>query len=176
MNIAPPRRFDVDEFKANLRIDKHALDDMHQAQPELLFEVSEKLTLAISRRDAAKTALAQAEAQADAEIRENARTSEEKITEKSIEAQIKLDGDVIKAQRTLIDLNQEVGILFGLKEAFVDRRNALDSITKLFLSNYFDRLPSRGDRELRGNQASEAQSAQSRQRQRFVSQRDRPSR
>lgn len=174
-------RFSIDQYKRMLRIDKHALDDMHQAQPELLFDVSEQLTLAISRRDTAKMELAQAEAEADKAIREEARTAEKKITEKEVEAQVKMDDDVDAAQRTLLDLNQDVGILFGLKEAFVDRRNALDSITKLYMANYYDRKqqdrPSSGERDLRSAQAADSQAQQNRQRsERRVPERERPNR
>lgn len=126
-----------DELKKGLPFDKHALDECLQEQPESFFTVAETLALTISRRDEAKTELANVEAKVDDEIRTDARDEDRKITEKEIDAQKQLHPKVRAAHTKLSDLSLEVGKLYALKEAFVQRLDAMKTMAKLHSENSY---------------------------------------
>ena len=132
---------ELDEFVERksemLRIDKHALDDELQEQPNTFFEVSDRLALEISRRDAAKTELQTVESIADKNIRWVASQENKKLTVQEIAAEVARDEEVINADRRVRDLSYNVNRLSALKEAFAQRAYALKDLASLYGANYF---------------------------------------
>jgi hypothetical protein len=126
------------DLRTGLRIDKHALDDALIQQPELYREIAELLPLEISRKDAAKLALAQIEAIVDAEVREDARKAGDKITEKEIDAQKTLDKRVVLAQKELIAINRRVGEVAALRASYEERSKALEGLIHLYKTGYWN--------------------------------------
>jgi hypothetical protein len=132
----------IAELNKRLHIDKHALDECLQEQPELFYHCAEQLALTISLRDEAKTNLANVEAKVDDQIRTDAREAREsdpknKITEKEVESQKQLNPKVQAAHNKLSELSLEVGKLYALKEAFIQRLEALKALTKLHSDNAY---------------------------------------
>lgn len=134
---APRNLETIEDLETGLSIDEHALDEALIAQPEFFYRVSKKLALTVSRRDAAKQALAEEEAKCDGQFREDAAREKEKLTETEVKNLIRLDKDVIKATETLNSLNREVGLLTALKEAYQQRSYVLKDLTSLHIANYY---------------------------------------
>lgn len=128
---------DLRELEDALRIDEHALEKALCDQPELFYCVSRAYALEISRRDAAKQALQDAEAETDLRIRDQARRDDQKITEGEVRATIQIDGRVTQAQAHLARRNEWVAKLGALKEAFQQRSYALKDLAGLYVANYY---------------------------------------
>lgn len=151
------------EIIANLReglmIEKEALDDELIRQPDLLYRVSEHLTLRVSQRDEAKQELQETEARVDADLRHDASLSDDRVTEKEIESQKKLNSEVIRAAEYLRALNLSVGKLSALKEAFGSRGHALRDLTSLYAANYFSDSSNRhAEKNMRSKNAGDVRS------------------
>jgi len=138
----------IEEFEDGLRIDEDALDEGLQRQPSLFYNVAKELTLLISRRDEAKRILAEVEAEVDTEIRDDASHDDKKITEKEVASLKALDKRVTEAQRKLSLLSTEVGKWAALKEAYGHRLEALKSMARLHLSNYYSTDVTIRDKEM----------------------------
>lgn len=147
---------DFRELEDALAIDEHALEEALRDQPETFYRVSKALALVISRRDAAKQALADAEAGADLDVRDESREEESrvardtvrgkdkptpvskiKLTEGEVKARVQLDPAVVEARGAFARLSEEVGKLTALKEAFQQRSYALKDLCGLFIANYY---------------------------------------
>lgn len=125
------------ELEASLVIDENALDEALATQADCFYRVAKQVALQTSRRDAAKQALAEAEARADAKIRHDAEVADEKITDKNVEKQRQLTKEVVAATNLLHSLNKSVGLWIALKESFQQRNYALKSMADLYVAGYF---------------------------------------
>lgn len=132
------------ELEAALRIDEYHLERECQIQAEMFYRVAQKGTLAISKRDAAKQALAEVEAELDSEIRRDAEVAGDKITEPAIKNKIKLERRYQRASAELQKLSTEVGDLAALRESYDHRKEMLKLMVKLYLANYFGEIEERG--------------------------------
>ena len=128
---------DLRELEAALRIDEHALEKALRDQPVMFYRVANAYALEISRRDAAKQALQDAEAEADLNARDRARRADQKITEGEIRATIQTDGQVAQAQAALARRSERAAKLAALKEAFQQRSYALKDLAGLYVANYY---------------------------------------
>jgi len=128
---------DFRELEAALRIDEYALEGALREQPELFYRVSKAYALAISRRDAAKQALQDAEAEADLLVRGDAQEDDRKITEGEVRAKVQTDGKVVRARDALNAQSELVGKLSALKDAFQQRSYALKDLAGLYVANYY---------------------------------------
>lgn len=127
----------IKDYEKALLVDEHALNEELQHQPDLFYRVSKLLLNAISERDAAKQDLVELEARVDAEIRKDASVSGERVTEKEVESQKKLNPKVTKAIRDLHALQLQVAKYTALKEAYMQRANVLRDFVTLYSANYF---------------------------------------
>ncbi len=128
---------DLRELEAALAIDQHALDEALVGQPEAFYRVSKAYAMEVSRRDAAKQALGDAEATADLIVRKEAAEDDRKITEGEVRATVQTMPEVVAARQRLHELGETAGKLAALKEAFGQRSYALKDLTGLFLANYY---------------------------------------
>lgn len=149
----------IADLREGLQIDKYALDDELIQQPDMLYRVSEHLTLRISQRDAAKQELSETEARVDADLRRDASISDTRVTEKEIESQKKVNRDVLRAVEKLRQLNLSVGKLSALKESFGSRGHALRDLTSLYAANYFSDSSNRqAEHNMRSKNAGDVRS------------------
>lgn len=134
---------DLVEFRKYLQINKHALDDELIQQPSLFYEVSEAYVQAAAERDAAKEALACADAKIDGIIRD--RESDNKITETMVKNEVTLHPSHIKAFSSWLDAKLLADQLQAMKEAFQQRSYMLKDLASLYVSNYFENQSVRAD-------------------------------
>lgn len=133
----PEEHDDFRELEEGLRIDEHALEEALRDQPEMFYRVSKALALEISRRDAAKQALQDAEFKADLRVRGQAERQEKKITEGEVRARVHGDDEVVFCREELARLAESAGKLSSLKEAFQQRSYALKDLCGLYIANYY---------------------------------------
>lgn len=143
-------RFDPKELHGKLRIDKHALDDEVEQQPELLGEVSSAAALAKSQVDSIEEKIKEWESQLDAQFRADAEAAEEKITEGQVKAHIAGDQDRKAMVIQLLEAKHQQRQLDALSVAFKQRGYALRDVVDLYLSDYYSSRSATGmkaDRE-----------------------------
>lgn len=134
-NMIPGKWFT--DMASAIQIDRDTLDDCLIQQPQLYYEVSERLALAISRRDAQKEDVKVTESEVDEIVRQDAVDGEKKITEAGVKAQVAQHKDVIAARKALSRLDTEIGRLSALKEAYSQRSHALRELCGLYAANYW---------------------------------------
>lgn len=127
----------IEELEAGLAIDEHALDEALVCQPDFFYRVAKRLALEISRRDAAKQALQDAEFEAEVAARRAAEEAEKKVTDSAIRAVVQTDDAVRAARDDLMRLSESVGTLSSLKEAFTQRSYAIKDLVNLYVANYY---------------------------------------
>lgn len=125
------------ELEEGLRINKTALDDELQMQPELFYAVSKRAALAVSIRDGAKQTLQETESRINLAVRLAAEKDGEKLTEREVEARVRLHSKVQAAQDALLAANHEVAMLSALKDAFQQRSYVLKDLANLWVANYY---------------------------------------
>lgn len=127
---------DIAGLEEGLRINKNGLDESLLQQPDLFYRVSKELTLATSRRDAAKQGVADAEAHVELGLHR----TREKCTVGEIKAHVAVAPSVRQARKLLADLQYEVNQLSALKEAFAQRSYALKELVALYIANYYSEI------------------------------------
>lgn len=163
----------IADLEASLQIDENALEDVCREQTTLLYRVARELSIAISRRDAAKQDLEYIEARVALELREQVRTGE-KITADEVKARVKVHPDYLAAVEELTKTQNMIGEWAPLKEAYQQRSYMLNHLVDLYLSNYYGNIERReGDvrtrdatvaREQMGRMRMDAQSGRTRDR------------
>lgn len=137
-----------------LAIDKDNLDLMWVEQPQVYNDIAERVALEMSRRDEAKNALKDLEAQIDAELREDAeadfqKNGTKKPTETALKNMMREDKRWKKANEMQLELDKNVNMLQARKDAFHQRRYALENLVTLHVSGYSMDASSRPSREAR---------------------------
>ena len=164
----------LEELEAALRIDEHRMEEMCRNQPMLFYEAAKRLALAISKRDQLHQRAKETEAEiylqlrSDAETelrarvaREEIRPQDAKITEKTLEHLV-ADADRMRdIKQQELDADYTTSQWWALKDAFTDRRAALDQLIKLYLANYYGSDMDRPQRDLRDVNTAIARRAQS---------------
>ena len=153
-----------EELKKKLAIDEHALEIELRDHPELVNQVGEGSVYAASHRDAAKQELEELEALVDRELRLEASKSEDKVTEKQIESNKKIDPRIVRAMGSYLDLKLEAALWSTLSDAFDKRTSALSRLTELYLSNYYSKIEPRGREDMRTIKADQNKKAVAEQR------------
>jgi hypothetical protein len=135
--LTPPVQDDIASLEISLAIDKLDLDTALEREGDDSFRIAEAYELAISQRDAAKQAVAEAEAIADLAIRRNAEATGSRTTESQVTAMKVLTPAVKEAHRVELDLNLRAGRLRALKDSFDRRSKAISTLASLYASGYF---------------------------------------
>lgn len=128
---------DITALEVSLAIDKLDLDAILEREGDDSFKIAEAYELAISRRDAAKQAAAEAEAEADLSIRRQAEATQRKVTEPQVAAMKILHPGVREANRLELDLSLRAGRLKALRDSFERRSKAISTLAELYKSGYF---------------------------------------
>lgn len=161
----------LSEHEGNLAVDENALDEALQGQVFSFYEVSKRLSLQISRRDAAKQHLQTVESRVDRRIRkriaEGTDKADKRLTEKGVESERNTHVDVVEARDLLLRLNHGVGVLTALKDAFQQRSYVLKELAQLFIANYYgDASLGASDRQVTEHKANIARRQMSEERKR----------
>jgi len=129
---------DASELKKQLAIDKYALDDEWVEQPARYFYWAEKYADAVRNRDLKMKELEMVKAEVDRDIRSNpGKYGLAKVTEGAVSALLSLDESIRKLELELIDLKRDVNILSAAKDAFDQRRSALENEVRLWIALYY---------------------------------------
>lgn len=148
---------DFRDLEGALKIDEYGLDEALSTQPEAFYRVAKSLAMEISRRDAAKQALQDAEADAELRVRDQAEDDKKKMVADEVRARVQTDAGVRAARDRLFQLAESVGKLSSLKEAFQQRSYALKDLVGLYIANYYTASENTGAAaSLRDRDASEA--------------------
>lgn len=123
------------DFEPALIIDKHNLDEEIERQADLVYRVSQQVTLAISRRDEAKADLLEVEGRIEVAIRKNA--GEGRTTDKQVEARRNKHPKVVAARKAVIKANYELGKWNDIKEGLVNRGFAMRNLVDLYVNEYY---------------------------------------
>ena len=140
-------RFDPDELRTKLRIDKHSLDTEVEQQPELYGEVAEAAALSKSQIDSLEEQIKELEADIDTQARVDADNEGDRITENAIKAIIASDEDRKKMVIKLLDARHLQRRLEALTTSFRHRSYALRDMVDLFLASYYSSRSASGMRE-----------------------------
>src|SRR5262245_1011425 len=108
----------IEQLEDLLEIDEFRLEDVCARHSGIFYKVAKQTALAISRRDAAYQAVKEANSRADAKIRHDAEVSDEKVTDKTVEAKRVLEPNVMAAVEQHAQLKLQADLLIALKESF----------------------------------------------------------
>lgn len=159
----------LEDLRKKLQIDEHSLEIELKNFPNLVDDVGQASVLAISYRDEAKQELDEIEAKVDSEIRSEAAEANEKVTEKDVESQKKLDPKVKAANKKFLDLKLEAAQWGVLKEAFEKKSYALSKLVDLYIANYYSEIEKKGNTSLKTMQSQRAKTELAERRRRILS-------
>lgn len=140
-------RFDPDEIRDKLKIDKHALDTEVEQQPELFGEVAEAAALAKSQVDSLAEQLKELEANLDQQARKDAAIADERITENEIRAIIATDERRKELVVRMLGAQNVQRRLDALTVAFRHRSYAMRDMVDLYLASYYSSRSASGAHE-----------------------------
>ncbi len=140
---------DPDELRRRRLIDKNKLDEEIEQQSQLYGEAAEAAAMAKSHIEALEEEIKTHEAALDMSIREDAESSEEKITEAAIKAQIAGDRERAELVQQLLKAKDAQRRLDALATSLKNRSYGLRDCVDLFLADYYDTGSAKGSRERR---------------------------
>jgi DNA repair exonuclease SbcCD ATPase subunit len=126
----------IQEREKMLKIDPLALDKALIEQPQVFWEVSERLSNTISEADAIKSELKELDGSLYLEIRSEYERSGEKFSEAKINSEVLSDSQRLEVSTIHNDLCGIVNLLSALKESFNQRSYMLRELTRLHVTDY----------------------------------------
>lgn len=155
----------IKELEDGLLIDEDELMEMCAQHHILYYKVAVKLATLISQRDAAKQELSEIEAEEDGKQRRLAAKKDEKTTETEIKQKVKTSKPVTDAVATMLSLNEQVGKVSALKEAYSKRSYSLSNMVDLHIRMYMgEATTNRTEANVRDAKASSARAQLSQRR------------
>lgn len=139
-------RFDPDEFRKNLKIDKHALDEEIERQPEIYGEIADAAAQAKSQVEALEEELKELESHLDKTIRAKAAQDEEHYTETAFKAKVAGHPNRKKMAIKLLNAKDLQRRLDALQTAQRHKSYALRDMVDLYLSGYYDTHSAKGSK------------------------------
>lgn len=125
-------------YEDDIRIEETSLDVEWLEQATLFLRYSRHAALKEKEKDEAKEALDLVKAELDKEIRSfPERFGLEKITDKAVENTIPMQSNYKEASEKFIQAKYEWNVAKGVVDAFNQRKEALENLTKLNGQNYF---------------------------------------
>lgn len=126
------------KVKDHLKVDPFNLVEDWEQQPHLFMFWSEKWVDAVLRKENAKQQLETLRANLDLDIRQNPEAyGILKITESVVDSAIKTHPEYQQLLREYNQLCSEVNFLSSVKEALNHKRKALESLTQLWVTGYY---------------------------------------
>lgn len=128
---------EIRQYEKMLPLDKYALDDALEQQPDLFYRISKAFEIASSEADACKSDIDRVYAELDANYREDMAKAGEKVTETAVKQAIAKDPEMRRAIEIHARRRQVKGRWQALKDAYSQRINALRELTSLYAAGYF---------------------------------------
>jgi len=129
---------DVDEYHANLAIDKDDLERCLMEQSESFYHVARESVYAVARRDAAKYDMESLEALLGQQIRLEAAEDKVKLTEGAVAERLAILPDIQKVNKQYLEEKAHAEAWVALKEAFQQRSFMLRELVALRLRQHYD--------------------------------------
>jgi len=127
----------MEDYRKDLEINKHALDDECLRQPMLFAKYSELYTEAIHQRDVAKRKIEEVYSRLDSKYRSQFIEKGAKFTEKVIETLVNSDEGYRQVYKEYLETKKTSETFGNLKESFHQKKSMLELMCKLYLSNYY---------------------------------------
>jgi hypothetical protein len=131
------KEYDVDTYRASLKIDQHRLDDMLMQQPIIQQTIAEMSAELGSMRDAAKERVARVDAQAAKTLRNRLMVEEGKASEARIDREIPLTIEHKEAFFVYNELCALAAQWEALTSTARNRAFVLRDLVSLYTSNFF---------------------------------------
>ncbi len=125
------------EYKEDLKIDEHNLDEECLKQPVLFEMYTQKLTPLYKLRDELKLEVERFAAKLDGVIREVASAEAKKLTETMIQNEIIRNPQYGDLQIKYIKVCTEIKEMEVIRDAFQQRRDMLKLLTELYIGQYW---------------------------------------
>ncbi len=135
-----------DQLRVGLAIDKASLDEEAIRQPNDFFHASEGYAIAVSRRDGRKHELEITIAQIDRDIRDNADSEGEKLTEALIRNRVTSDSEHQRAYHEYLDACLVADRWQALQNAYRQRADMLRSLIQMYLTGHFGEVTGSAER------------------------------
>lgn len=149
-----------DELREKLVLDKHALDDAIEDQPELFHIVALQVARAISVKDGLKRTLDITKADVADRLRSEKIAASQKVVETKIAQDVLIDQLYKDAADVLSDARVEVERWSALKESYNQRSYMIRELGSLYIAGYWEldsvRSGDRGDIRQRIHEKREA--------------------
>lgn len=120
-----------------VQIDENDLNGCLTQQSSSYYEVSKRLALETSRRDAAKIHQKETEARADINLRSNAKQTGTKMTETELASHRQVDDDVVAANSLLRERTRRMLALEALEKSLSQRAFILRDLCQLWIASYY---------------------------------------
>lgn len=132
---------DLEDFislhEDDIQIDENDLNGCLTRQSSSYYEVSKRLALETSRRDAAKINLKETESRADLALRSQAKQTGTKMTETELASRRQVDDDVMEAEALLRKCTERMRALEALEKSFSQRVFILRDLCQLWIASYY---------------------------------------
>jgi hypothetical protein len=128
---------EIQEFEKLVGVDKYALDDNLEQQPDLFYRVSRAYEMASAEAEQAKLDQDKTYAELDASYREDMAKAGEKVTENTVKQAVAADPTMRAAIGFAARKREIMGRWRALKDAYSQRINVLRELTQLYSSGYF---------------------------------------
>ena len=128
----------LEEFRARIKLDRHALDLAAEEQPELFLQVADEHVLATSRQDQARDELLRIDARLGREVREKlAADPKAKITEGAVADYVLKEQEHLDAADKLSTAKREVDEWGALRSALEHRKSMIRELALLYSAGYY---------------------------------------
>ena len=133
-------KFNMEEFRGHLAINKMDLDEDIIQQPTLYHKVGVEYSLACSDRDYIKVDLALVKADLYRKHRKKLeKVAEGRVTEEMVNTLIIQEEEYQEINEEYIDANHRVQVLESLKDSFRQRSFMLRDLAQLAVAHFFER-------------------------------------
>lgn len=120
-----------------IQIDENDLNSCLTQQSSSYYEVSKRLALETSRRDAAKINLKETESRTDISLRAQAKKTGTKMTETELASHKQVDDTVLEAEALLRRCTERVRALEALEKSFSQRVFIMRDLCQLWIASYY---------------------------------------
>ena len=127
----------MEDYRNDLKIDEHNLDEECLKQPFLFEKYAQKLVPLYKLRDELKIEIEKFGAKLDGIIREAASAEGKKVTEATIQNEIARNVQYQDLQQKYINACAEAKEADIIKDAFQQKRDVLKILTELYIGQYW---------------------------------------
>ena len=120
-----------------LQLDQTSLDMELQRNILILHFWLGRIRTLTSERDSVKTQIKTQEAKIRIELEESQKPGERRLTGDQVDSRVNADDSLVNLQSDLITINSELAEAYNYRDLYNDRREAIQTMVKLFLNNYY---------------------------------------